>query len=248
MILHDIFQMEKNCRFYCYKKTRAKNKIITKKQDKIKLIVFDMDGVIIDTVSSWKFIHDYFNTSNDHSVDEYLKGKIDDLEFIRRDALLWKENGRLIKKQKLAEILTDVKLMKGCKECINILKEHDIKTAIVSAGLDVLADIVKKQVDFDYIYCNGVKTDKDNRITGEGILQVQLMYKDKNVIELSKKLNIPFENIASVGNSCFDIPMFEVSGLGIAFNPSDECVKKAADVIVKEKDLLKILPFINNIT
>ena len=151
MILHDIFQMEKNCRFYCYKKTRAKNKIITKKQDKIKLIVFDMDGVIIDTVSSWKFIHDYFNTSNDHSVDEYLKGKIDDLEFIRRDALLWKENGRLIKKQKLAEILTDVKLMKGCKECINILKEHDIKTAIVSAGLDVLADIVKKQVDFDYI-------------------------------------------------------------------------------------------------
>ena len=236
--------MESDCQFYCYRKTREKNKLRIKKHGKIKLVVFDMDGVIIDTISSWKYIHDYFNTSNEESVDEYLKGNIDDLEFIRRDAILWKENGKFIKKQKLAKIFSNVKLMKGCVECIKSLKENKIKTAIVSAGLDVLADLVKKKVDIDYIFCNGVKTNKEGYITGEGILQVQLMYKDKNVISLAKKLNIPHENIASVGNSCFDIPMFEVSGLGIAFNPSDNCVKKAADYIVTKKDLKKILPLV----
>lgn len=224
--------------------TRKPSNFKTTKQDKIELVVFDMDGVIIDTISSWKYIHDYFKTSNEHSVDDYLKGKIDDLEFIRRDALLWQENGKPISKKKLVEIVSDIPLMNGAEKCINMLKGHNIKTAIVSAGLDVLADSVTDKLEIDYVFCNGVKTDENGFLTGEGILEVQLMYKDKKIIELSKKLSIPLEKIASVGNSCFDIPMFEVTGIGIAFNPDDNCVREAADYIVEEKDLTKILPIL----
>jgi phosphoserine phosphatase len=38
--------------------------------------------------------------------------------------------------------------------------------------------------------------------------------------------------------------MLETCGMGIAFNPEDDCIKEAADVIVKGKDLSKILPFL----
>ena len=45
--------------------------------------------------------------------------------------------------------------------------------------------------------------------------------------------------------------MFNKTGLSIAFNPSDICVKEAADIIVESNNLLEILPylsyFINNI-
>lgn len=234
--------MKSKCEFYCYLNTREKNKIITKKHEKTKLVAFDMDGVIIDSISSWKYIHDYFNTSNDHSVDDYLKGKIDDLEFIKRDAMLWEENGKLITKNKLRQIVSDVPLMKGAKGCINFLKEKGVKTAIVSAGLDVVADIVKEKLDIDYVFCNGVKEDKDGRLTAQGILEVKLMYKDKNILELSKTLDIPLEKIISVGNSCFDIPMLEVSGIGIAFNPDDDCVRESADYIVEVRDMSKLIP------
>jgi len=44
----------------------------------IEKLYLDMDGVLTDTISSWKHIHDYFDTSNERSVDKYLKGKIDD--------------------------------------------------------------------------------------------------------------------------------------------------------------------------
>jgi len=38
--------------------------------------------------------------------------------------------------------------------------------------------------------------------------------------------------------------MFAASGIGIAFNPDDECVKKVADYIVEKKDLNLITPIL----
>jgi phosphoserine phosphatase len=36
--------------------------------------------------------------------------------------------------------------------------------------------------------------------------------------------------------------MFEICGLGIAFNPEDECVRTLADFVVEGKDLSRIIP------
>ena len=206
------------------------------------MVFFDMDGVLTDTISSWKYIHDYFGTSNERSVDEYLKGNIDDLEFIKKDVSLWKKNGRFTYKDTICDILSDIPLMKGARKCISFLNKHNIKTAIVSAGLDILADKVAREISINCVSANGIKNDKNGRLTGEGILKVQLMYKDKNVRDIAKKLDVSLEKCAAVGNSCFDIPMFETCGLGIAFNPDDDCVTKLADIVVEGKDLSKIIP------
>ena len=67
----------------------------------IRTVIFDMDGVLTDILSSWKHVHDYFGSSNQKSVNEYLNGKIDDYEFIKKDVSLWKEKGKLIYEKKL---------------------------------------------------------------------------------------------------------------------------------------------------
>jgi len=103
---------------------------------------------------------------------------------------------------------------------------------------------VGKELGIDYIHSNGLKFDKRGFITSEGIIGVKLKYKDETVKKLLKDHNISLKNVVSVGNSCFDIPMFEVSGLGIAFNPSDECVIKAADIVIHNKNLTKILDYL----
>jgi phosphoserine phosphatase len=51
---------------------------------------------------------------------------------------------------------------------------------------------------------------------------------------------------AAVGNSCFDIPMLEVCGLGIAFNPEDACIVQSADVVIEGKDLSRLIPAIKS--
>ena len=246
-MLIGFFKMDKdNCEFYCYKNTRKSKPYKTEKLKELELVLFDMDGVLTDIISSWKYIHDYFKTSNDRSVNEYLRGKIDDMEFIKRDVSLWKENGKLVTADRLIEILSDVPLMKGAEKCISTLRDSNIRTAIVSAGLEILADRVARELKIDYVKSNGIKTDKSGRLTGEGILNVRLMYKDLAVKSLLKELKIPLNRVASVGNSCFDIPMLEITSMSIAFNPFDDCTIEAADYHFFEKDLSKILPVFDN--
>ena len=38
----------------------------------IKLVVFDMDGTIIEPRSSWAMIHDYFGTDNTEMLQMYI--------------------------------------------------------------------------------------------------------------------------------------------------------------------------------
>jgi phosphoserine phosphatase len=223
-------------------KHRKKPSQRKKSIETIKLVFFDMDGVLADTVSSWKFIHDYFGTSNDRSVDAYLKGKLDDLEFIQRDVSLWKTNGSYITLDVLENILADISLMKGAEECITFLRKHKVTTVIISAGLNTLAQRVAEELGIDYVQANDVIINKQRVLTGKGILNVSLKHKDKTVKRVAQKLNIPLDNCAAVGNSCFDIPMFEVCGIGIAFNPEDECVKESSDIVIEGKDLKKIIP------
>ncbi len=205
-----------------------------------KLVVFDMDGVLTDIESSWRFVHQHFGLSNELAVRAYLNKEIDDFEFIKRDIALWKGVKENISITEIKKILQGVPMMKGADECMKKLKERGIKTAIVSAGLDLLASRVASEIEIDHVYANGIESN-DGILTGKGILRVSLMEKDVSIQKLARKMDIPLNRIVAVGNSHFDIPMFKICGLGIAFNPLDELTRNAADVVIEEKDL-SLLP------
>ena len=230
------------CRYPCYRKN--KEPIPPSKQNgkSIQLIFFDMDGVLIDVLSSWRYIHQRFGTSNQQSVTAYLNDEIDYAEFMRRDVALWKEHGEAATKETITQILMTLPMMTGARDCFCFLRDHKVTTAIVSAGLDILAEKIARDLGIDYVFANSIKTDVSGRLTGEGILRVELTQKDKNVMALRNKLGLPSKACAAVGNSCFDIPMLEACGLGIAFNPEDDCVRTSADIIVEGKDLRNLIP------
>ena len=52
------------------------------------------------------------------------------------------------------------------------------------------------------------------------------------------------ERTVSIGNSYTDIPMFQNSGLSIAFNPTDEYTSEAATHTVNSDNIADVLDFI----
>jgi phosphoserine phosphatase len=211
-----------------------------------RLVVFDMDGVLADTESSWVYVHRHFGVSNDHSLYAYLRGEIDDLEFIRRDIGLWRQKEPEITAKMIGKILDAVPLMPGAKKAISGLREKGYRTAIVSAGIDLLSERIARELEIDAQLANGFVLDKDGRLSGEGVLRVCLMDKGDAVEETGRSMGASRKDIVTVGNSQYDISMFERSGLGIAFHPSDSKVREKADVVVEVKDLSEIVKVIDN--
>jgi phosphoserine phosphatase len=59
----------------------------------------------------------------------------------------------------------------------------------------------------------------------------------------AQRFSVPIKNTLAVGDTKSDICMIQRAGVGIAFMPKDEEIKKATDKIVSEPDLLKVLEF-----
>jgi len=208
------------------------------------LVVFDMDGVLADIESSWVFVHKRFGVNNDQSLYAYLRGEIDDLEFIHRDISLWKAKNHDVDEMTIARILKDVPLMPGAKRTVSELSAKGYKTAIVSAGIDLLAERISKECGIDIHLANGLKKLPSGVLTGEGILNVRLMDKGEAVVKAARSLGIGLENTVSIGNSRYDVTMFERTGSSIAFHPSDEYVRSHAKFVVEEGDLTKLLKYL----
>lgn len=240
--------MDTHCTWNCYKKLRKDNTALKPRTVyNLKLVIFDMDGVLVDINGSWRQIHQHYQTENNSNVDNYLKGQLTDEEFIQSDINQWrKPDGNLPSKNDIQNIYKNAPLMNGAKTLITFLKENSIKTAIVSAGVDILAKQIQTQLNIDYCYANILNTDKNNNLTGTGTVNVPLCHKEKPVKTLLKNHNIQPHQALSIGNSCFDLPMFYAVGIGIAFNPSDSCITKEADHTIPTKNLADLIALIDS--
>lgn len=210
----------------------------------IKLVVFDCDGVLADTESSWEYVHRKFGVDNIESLTLYLEEKIDDYEFIRRDVDLWRRGGKTPHISKIKEILYEIPIVHGAKETIIELKKFGIKTAIISGGIDILTERIKDDLKIDYNLSNGLVCDSEGYLTGEGIVRVSVRKKDDALISLLRQIKIEPEECAVVGDGFLDCPMFSICKISIAFNPSDDIVVKKAKYVIREKNLKMILKYI----
>lgn len=208
----------------------------------VRLVCFDMDGVLVEQESSWVAVHDHYGLNNEESLHAFLRGEIDDAEFIRRDVALWMKEHPGISLAHLEDILGKLHLMRGAKTVVRRLHKEGVKTAIVSGGIDVAAKRVASALGILHVSANELHADGKGRLTGTGTAHTPLRDKSVPVRRFAKELGFPLGQVASVGNSSPDIAMFRASGLAIAFKPTDEFVQKEADHVVVGPSLTGILP------
>lgn len=208
------------------------------------LVAFDMDGVLIDYPSTWTWVHDHFGVRNRAAVDAFLRDEIDDMEFMRRDISLWVGKRPGLCRSDMTQILDPLPLMKGLSETLRELKGRGIKCVIVSGGLDMVAGRLAEEYGFDDYAANGFECDQEGLLTGNGVLKVWLKSKRAALEHFQSDFGVPPERTVSIGDSFIDVSMFELSALGIAFNPIDDYVVEKADHVIREHDLRLVLPFI----
>lgn len=207
----------------------------------VRLVVFDVDGTLTRHSSIWWRLHELFGTTKEGRLyfDQYFAGEINYEQWADLDAALW--SGESVSKVK--EIVSATELVPGVRETIATLNNHGIKTAILSGGLDIMADDIAKRAGIEYVLTNKLGY-KDGILTGTVENIIGWAEKADHIQTILDHFNVTLEETAFVGDGRNDISVLSVVGFPIAFNPEDQEVADSAQVVIRENDLRAILPHV----
>ena len=184
----------------------------------IKAVCFDCDGVLVDTISSWRIIHDHFGTNSGEMLDRFLRGEVTDEEFMADDIRLWKSVQSQIHRDELMRCFQGIKLMPGARELVQALQSRGVLVAIVSAGVDLLIGSIAQMLNVDDWVSNGFRYDDDGFLLDEGEVRVPAHHKDDMISKMARIHNLDPSEIISVGDNHTDLSMM-IPGSGfIGFN------------------------------
>ena len=205
---------------------------------KIRMVVFDLDGTLTPVISLWRYLHDAFGTwpLGEVAAQRYRRGEISYTEWAETDAKYWA--GLQIKQ--VQDAIKQIPYQRGVREVFLALKEKGVKTAILSAGLSILADKIASELGADIAVANELELD-DGVLTGGVNVKVAVDQKGGIIEEIARRFSIPIHQVALVGDRANDLCIPEC--LRIAFNPVDE-IARNADFVVEDDDLSRILQYL----
>lgn len=208
----------------------------------LKLICFDMDGVIFDFFNFWNELHKAFGAYEEGKklTDKYI---VSDYERLKREVpgRLWRGKDA----KPYYDLVNSIEYMNGIKEVFDYIHKKGFITAIVSGSSLDVARRVQKDFGVDHIFANHLVIE-DGKVSGEFLDPIRsgLGYKVKVLNELCEKIGLSMSEVVYIGDSKFDIAIFKEVGLSIAFNSDCAELKEIATHVVDSKNLSEIIEFL----
>ena len=177
------------------------------------LAALDMDGTVLEHESSWVALHRAFGTTEfgEASLKLYTDGGIDYEEFMRRDISSWPKG---VTRAEIERILSGFKIRAESKPTIDEFKRRGMKTALVTSGIDILAEEVSRELGIDYWVANGLRFDGQGKLLPEGVGRVDPTRKDLAYMKLLKTIGVPKERTIAVGDTVYDLRFLRSAALG----------------------------------
>jgi glucosyl-3-phosphoglycerate synthase len=211
-----------------------------------KMVLFDLDN----TLFIGRFI-DRLAAAHDFGAE---LGQI--VAANRESFLITKLVARLLRGFDYAQLLDVAKAMEfadGAAETVAELKRRGYSVGIVSDGYDFVARQAAAELGADFSianeleFSNAVATGEvkvpsvfartDQSICGHNFCKSNVM------LSLCGQRGIALENVVAVGDSEYDACIVRYAGIGVAFCPTSDVLRLAADRVVETRDMRQILSF-----
>ena len=205
---------------------------------KYRLIIFDIDGTITKHVSSWRLIHEKLNLWNKEASkyqDRFLAGKISYKRYCELDAACWKG----IDEKEIIKLFKPIEYSNNAKKYIKQLKKDGFKLAVVSTGLQYIPDIIKDELELDYVITNRLLS-KKGILTGKVEINITYGAKGKIVKDILKRFNLKSHQAIGIGDTEGDISLAKNTGYSIAFNSSSKMLSDIVDYSCKTKNFKEL--------
>ncbi len=209
----------------------------------LRLAVCDLDGTLKQASSPWMYLHRALGLEKEAEKyrARFLAGEIDYLEWARLDTALWKG----IEVTKVEAIFRNSPYRPGVHALFDFLRHNNVRTAVISTGLDIHARLVAAELGVWRTIANELVV-QDGRLTGEAIVHVMEHTKGQLMAQLREEVGASIEECLAVGDGPADVELFTQAALAIAVCPRDERVRQAAHFVIEDGDLSQIIPLLSH--
>ena len=205
----------------------------------LRAVFFDLDGTLKPCRDPYHHIHYQlgFGEKTEQFARMFRQGEIDSDEWIRHDVALWQG----VSRRHLVDYLREIPYTRGAVELVRTLRSTGAITAVVSTGLQLHAELVQADLDLNYALANEVVFEA-GIATGEVVIHVHEADKKSIVQRIIATEGLCPDECMAVGDGESDIGMFESCRIGVAFRPTCNRVRQAADLVIEEACLANVLP------
>jgi len=210
------------------------------------LICFDVDGTLVEHPEEkvvWQVLNLRFlgqDAVNDERYHLYRAGKLAYADWVALDVGDWQKLG-VTRDQVEAALVDELRLVDGARETLGSLKDRGHKLGVISGTLDISLDTLFPDHPFDDVFCNRIFFGEDGRIVGWEATPYDMDGKALALEMIADREGVPLSRCVFVGDHRNDVAAARAAGLSIAFNPKSDELEKVADVVIRDRDLRRIL-------
>jgi len=203
----------------------------------LKLAVFDFDSTLMDGETIDFFAQELgIGEEVARITEEAMSGRLDFFESLQQRVGLLKGLDFSV----VEKISHNLPYMPGAKETIAALKAKGLTVVCFSGGFRTATGYAKDILGYDADFSN-VLHEKDGVLTG--LVGGDMMFshsKGDMLVRLQNILGVSAEETLVCGDGANDLSMFAHAGTRVAFC-ARPVLEAEANIIIKEKDLTKIL-------
>lgn len=204
----------------------------------IKLICFDLDQTLI-THSSWKELGYGLGISYEEDMalfQEYEAGHLTYEEWNMEVLKRYMKHSDATRKG-ITKILSRYSYTDGAREAVDYLKSKGYTLALISGSIDILVDMVAKDLGIEYSWANNTFVfDQNETLVDITCVGSEVSAKADYLEHLAEKLGIAIEACSCIADGANDSEMFRRTKHGITF-PGSPIEKDSWKVISSFSEL-----------
>ena len=216
------------------------------------VLAFDLDGVLVKHPSSWRYLHEKFGSiriiQERNDSEMFREGVITYSEWMERDlkALLQVRNNKLTREE-IVEAFKECELEDHVDELVHYVKSLGIIVAIVSGGIDILANMVAERLGIELVFANKLLFNEQGYLIPRGIEVVNPLRKDTVLKKISKITSVPLSKFMFVGDSDWDSSAFKVVGYPVLYLRESEVTLTGISNIYVVRNMHELKEVINKL-
>ena len=203
------------------------------------LVAFDFDGTLSDSEMT-VLLGDRIDVADDMAeiTERAMNDEIGYAESLRSRAALLEG----LPEEEAQAAYDKVELRPGAADLIEALNAAGVTTAILTGGFErgVAAALEREGVSVDHIVSNRLPI-AEGELTGEAEGPLIEGTKDDALEDLADDQDVPMDETVAVGDGANDLPMLEVAGLAVGFDPKPAVAPSCEVVVTSMSELEEVL-------